>query len=108
MFLVFLSFFVTLYWLLQLGQVQFIEYFAPFFEAIKNITHLFYQRNVTVDFATIDFSFLIATFIFLIIAWVLNFAVEGIEILEEQYDFYCAGIRKKNEELFNIGLEKNV
>lgn len=104
--LVFLSFFVILYWLLQLGKVEFIQTFAPVFEAIKNAVHLFYQRNVVVDEATIDFSFLIATFIFLITAWVINFAVEGVEKLEEKYDDIHIEFKKRTEDVFNYTLAK--
>lgn len=103
---VFLSFFVVLYWLLQLGQVKFIEIFAPFFESIKNFAHLFYQRSVTLDTATIDFSFLIMTFVFLIAAWLLNFVIEATEKIEKKYDFIHAVIKQKAEELFNFKLEK--
>ena len=104
--LVFLSFFVVLYWILQLAGAKFIEVFAPFFEGIKAFIHTFYNRTVKIDQVSIDFSFLLATFIMLLIAQALKFLVEGIEFLEKKYDSIYNFFKKKSEGLFNIGLEK--
>ncbi len=104
--LIFLSFFVILYWLLQLGGATYLGPVAPFFEAIKDFTHIYYQRTIQVEEATIDFSFLIASFVFLIIVWLLKFIIEDIEIVEKRYDTIYENLRKKAEKLFNIGLEQ--
>lgn len=104
--LVFLSFFVILYWLLQLGGATFIGPIAPFFEQIRNITHLFYSRIVTMDQITVDFSFLIATFAFLFIAWILKFVINIIESIEDKYDAIYKYLKNRAEELFNFGLEQ--
>lgn len=104
--LIFLSFFTIFYWLLQLGGATFIEPFAPFFEWIKNITHLFYNRTVTVENVTVDFSFLIATFVFLLIVLGLKLVIQYIKILEEKYDYIYHQFKKKAENLFNLELEQ--
>lgn len=105
-FLIFLSFFVILYWLLQLGGATYLGPVAPFFEAIKNFTHLFYQRTVTVDEVTIDFSFLIAALAFLLVVWILRFIIEDVELVEEKYDSFYKSYKEKAEKLFNAGLER--
>lgn len=105
-FLIFLSFFVILYWLLQLGGATYLGPVAPFFEAIKNFTHLFYQRTVTVDEVTIDFSFMIAALTFLLVVWLLRFIIEDIELVEEKYDSFYKSYKEKAEKLFNAGLER--
>lgn len=104
--LIFLSFFIILYWILQLAGATFIEPFAPFFEGIKSITHIFYNRTVKVDTITIDFSFLVATFAVLLFAWGLKFVVECIEFAEKKYDSIYKYFKKKSEDLFNKGLER--
>lgn len=104
--LIFLSFFTILYWLLQLGGVTFIQPFAPFFEMIKNITHLFYSRTVKIDEVTIDFSFLIATFIFLLIVWGLKFVIEYVDFFEKKYDSIHKYLKNRREELFNFNLHR--
>jgi len=103
--LIFLSFFIILYWLLQLGGATFIQPFAPFFETIKDITHLFYARTVKVDEATIDFSFLVATFAILFVVWGLKFVIEAIKLLETKYDMIHNYLKRKAEDLFNFVLE---
>lgn len=105
-FLIFLSFFVILYWLLQLGGATYLEPVAPFFEGIKDITHVFYNRIVTIDEVSVDFSFLIAAFTFLLVVWILKFIIEDVELVEKKYDSACFAIREKSEKLFNVGLEK--
>lgn len=104
--LIFLSFFTILYWILQLAGATFIEPVAPFFEGIKSITHIFYNRTVQTGEVTIDFSFLLATFVFLLLAWGLKFVIEYIEFAEKKYDSIYKFFKKKYEDLFNIGLEK--
>lgn len=103
--LIFISFFTIFYWLLQLGKVEFIKTFAPFFETIKNITHLFYNRTVTVDQATIDFAFLIASLTMLLIVYGLKFLVEYVESAEEKLDAIYSKFKIKAEKIFNAGLE---
>lgn len=105
-FLIFLSFFVILYWLFQLGGATFVQFFAPFFESIKNFTHLFYNRVVTIDNISIDFSFLLDSFIFLGISWSLKYVIEVIERAERKYDDIYKYFRKKAEDLFNLGLQE--
>jgi len=104
--LIFLSFFIILYWLLQLGGATFIQPFAPFFETIKDITHLFYVRTVKVDEVTIDFAFLVATFAMLLLVWGLKFVIEFIETLEKKYDTAHKCLKQKRENAFNRTLEK--
>lgn len=104
--LVFLAFFTILYWFLQLGQATFIEPFAPFFESIKNITHMFYNRTVVIDKEAIDFSFLIASLVMIFLAWALKFAVEYVEFGEKKYDSIYKWIKQKAEAVFNLNLEK--
>jgi len=104
--LVFLSFFIVLYWLLQIAGATFIDIVAPFFEGIKAFIHTFYNRTVQIDQVSIDFSFLLATFIILLIAQLLKFLVEGIEFLEKKYDSIYKFFKNKAEKLFNISLEQ--
>ncbi|MFA7659227.1 MAG: hypothetical protein WCY19_07320 [Candidatus Gastranaerophilaceae bacterium] len=104
--LVFLSFFIILYWLFQLGEATFIKPFAPFFEGIKNIVHIFYFRTVKVDEIAIDFSFLIATFVLLFIVWGLRFVIEDVDLIEKKYDSIYNFLKKKVESIFNLTLEQ--
>ena len=104
--LIFLAFATILYWLLQLGGVTFIQPVAPFFEAIKGITHLFYLRTVKVDEVTIDFSFLVAAFVFLLVVWALKFVIEYVEFFEEKYDSIHKYLKKKREDVFNFALHR--
>lgn len=104
--LIFLSFFIILYWLFELGKAPFIAPFTPFFDSIKNFVHIFYQRTVTVDQATVDFSFLIATFIALIIVAGLKYLIEFTKDAEKKYDKIHNAIKKRTEDLLNITLEQ--
>ena len=103
-FLVFLSFATILYWILQIAQVSFITPVAPFFEAIKEITHIFYKRVVTIDEVSLDFSFLIVTFVMLLLVAGIKFIIEELEVLEKKYDNLFYRARKKEEDLFNAAL----
>lgn len=103
---IFLSFFIILYWLFQLGQATFIAPFAPFFEAIKEFVHQFYTRKVSVDQVTIDFSFLIASLSLLAIVAGIRFLIEQIHHLERKFDLFHYSAKKKREELFNLGLKQ--
>ncbi len=103
--LVFLAFFTTFYWLLQLGQVPFIQGVAPFFESIKDFVHIFYTRRVTIDAMTVDFSFLLATFAMLLTSWWLNPIIDFLKATEKNYDSTYKKFKKKTEELFNSNLE---
>lgn len=105
-FLVFLSFAVILFWLLQLWVPPFVERVAPFFNSIKDFTHLFYNRTVSIDEVVIDFSFLLDAIIFMIIVWALKFVVEQIEFVENQYESFYAKVKRKAEALFNVALEQ--
>jgi len=104
--LIFLSFFIILYWLFDLGKATWITPFAPFFDSIKAFVHTFYQRTVTVDEATVDFSFLIATFIALLIVWSLKYLIELIKNVEKNYDKIHRAIKKKTEDVLNMTLEQ--
>lgn len=104
--LIFLSFFVILYWLFQLGEATFIQVFAPFFEGIKDYVHLFYTRRVSIDQVTIDFSFLIAAFTFLAVVLALRLLIEQIHTLEGKFDIMHFAAKQKREELFNLGLKQ--
>lgn len=104
--LVFMSFFVILYWILQLAEVKFIEPVAPFFESIKAFIHIFYKRIVQMDNVSIDFSFLLAAFLALFISWGLQFVIELIEFAEKKYDNTYNYLKRKNEDSFNKDLEK--
>lgn len=104
--LVFLSFFVILYWVLQMAQISFIQPFAPFFQAIKNIIHLFYHRLITIDDVTVDFSLLVAVFIFLFIVWFLKIFIDWFEFVEKEYDKFFSKLRKKEEAFLNKQLEE--
>lgn len=104
--LVFLSFFIILYWLFQLGGATFIQPAAPFFDSIKDLVHLFYTRVVTIENESIDFSFLIATFALLFIVWCLKFVIEDVDMVEKRYDSTYKVIKQKAENLFNFTLEQ--
>lgn len=104
--LVFLAFFVILYWIFQIAGAKFIEVFAPFFESIKALMHTFYNRTVTIDQVSIDFSFLLASFIILLTAQGLKLLAESIEFLEKKYDNIHAYFKKEEEKLFNKTLER--
>lgn len=102
----FLSFATVLYWIFQLAGATFITPFAPFFEGIRNTTHLFYNRTIQSGEQAVDFAFLIAAFIFLGIVWGLKFAIEEIENAEEKYDDIYQKVKQKAEEHFNLQLER--
>lgn len=104
--LIFLSFFIILYWILQLAGATFIEPVAPFFEGIKSITHIFYNRTVKTDTVEIDFAFLMATFAILLFSGALKFVIEFVEFLETKYDSIYNYFKKKSEDSFNKGLEQ--
>lgn len=103
--LVFLSFSVVLYWIFELAQAPFIAPVAPFFEAIKNITHLFYNRTVAFGEESIDFSFLVFSLACLLTVFGLKFVIEGIESLEKKYDKLFYLTKKTEEKVFNAALE---
>lgn len=103
--LVFLSFAVILYWIFELAQAPFIAPVAPFFETIKSITHLFYNRITVIGGESMDFSFLVASFACLLIVFGLKFVVEGIEFLEKKYDRLFYLTKKTEEKVFNAALE---
>lgn len=104
--LVFLAFFVTLYWIFQIAGATFLTPVAPFFESIKSTVHFFYDRTVTIDQVSIDFSFLLASFICLIIAHLLKFLAEWLEKVEKKFDEMHEYLRQQVENSFNKNLEK--
>lgn len=104
--LVFLAFFVTLYWIFQIAGATFLTPVAPFFESIKATVHVFYNRTVAIDQVSIDFSFLLASFVCLIIAHLLKFVAEWFERIEKQFDTMHEYLRQQSEDLFNKKLEK--
>lgn len=80
--------------------------FAPFFEGLRNIVHLFYNKGITTDTNSVDFSFLIATIIFLLTALAIKFAIEFIEIFERKYELLQDSQRLRAEKRFNEELER--
>lgn len=104
-FLVFLAFFTVLYWFMQLWGFRFSGFVFDFFEGIKNFIHLFYNRVISTDEASVDFSFLIAAFIMLFISWGLKPATEQIKFAEEKYDSFYKKMKQKEEEIYNTLLE---
>jgi len=104
-FLVFWCFFIILYWILQIAQVKFIENFAMFFEPIKEVVHVFYNRDVIIDQVSVDFSFLYATFFLLLVAWGLKFFAEFIENTQKKYDEIHDFFKEKNEQVLNAQLD---
>jgi hypothetical protein len=105
-FLIFLSFFIILYWILQIAGMQFDDLFTLVFENIKNFTHLFYNRITTIGGASVDFSFLVATLSFLLIVWAINFMLQYIKLIEENYEKTHERLRQKNENTFNAELKR--
>lgn len=104
--LIFLCILMVSYWLADLARAPFIKPVAPFFEAIKNITHIFYNRTLVVGVLTVDFSLLVTTILVLIIAWVLKVVMENIEFSEQYYDIAYQKNKKKIEDSFNLKLKK--
>lgn len=104
--LVFLSLFIILYWVLQLAGLPFLQPFDLFFTILKSIIHLFYNRTVQINNISIDFSFLIAVFILLIIAWGIKFVIDFVNYIEKKFDSIYKVFKQKNENEFNIDLEK--
>lgn len=103
--LIFLSFATTLYWILEIAKVPFIAAVAPFFNAIEDFVHVFYNRQSVIDNVSIDFSFFIAALSMLLIVWLLKFVVEAIEFLEIRYDSLHKTLKNKAEASFNVNLE---
>ena len=102
--LVFLAFFIILYWILNIGKIDLYPSISHFFESIKAFMHLFYKRVVVIDGKTIDFSFLVAAFLCLAIAWGLKFIVECIRDFEIKYFEIKESLEKKAEDIFNKNL----
>lgn len=105
--LVFFTFFMVTYWIFEIAQAPFIANFTPFFGAIKDFIHTFYSRGTVVDEVRLDYSFLVLSIILLVICWLLKFVVEFLEKMEEKYENTHKILKGKEEELFNINLEKN-
>lgn len=104
--LIFLSLFVIAYWFLSIAGTPIIQPVAPFFEGIKNLVHLFYNRPVAIDKAVLDFSLIVAAIIFLLFVLGIKFVIEFIEIAEEKYDVVYKTYKKHTEKVFNAQLEK--
>ena len=103
--LVFLAFATCLFWIFQLAQVPFIQVVAPFFESIRDFVHIFYTRRVTIDAMTVDFSFLIATFMMLLTSYGLNFVADYFKGIEKKYDSIYRRFKAKSEKNFNAKLK---
>lgn len=104
--LVFLAFFVTLYWIFQIAGATFLTPVEPFFESIKSTVHIFYNRTVAIDQVSIDFSFLLASFVCLLIAHLLKFLAEWLERVEQKYDEVHEYLKQQAENIFNKKLER--
>lgn len=104
--LIFLSLFVIIYWFLSIAGAPIIQPVAPFFEGIRNLVHLFYNRPVSIDKAVLDFSLIVAAIIFLLFVLGIKFVIEFIEIAEEKYDVVYKTYKKHAEKVFNAQLEK--
>lgn len=103
---IFLCFFINLYWVLQLAGATFIQPVAPFFEAIRQMAYFFNPKIVNANGVTIDFAFLEATIFILAFVWGLKIFIELLEFLGKKSDAIHKKVKKKNEELFNLKLEK--
>lgn len=104
--LIFLSFFIILYWFLQVIGATFIQPVSPFFESIKSFIHIFYSRIVQMDKVTIDFSFLLATILVLLISMGVKSIINFVESAKEKFELLHISLKRKSEEKFNIRLEK--
>lgn len=104
--LIFLCFLVLIYWVFQVMGAEFIKPVAPFFDGIQNFIHIFYTRKVETGGYSVDFSFLLATFLFLVISWSIKFVIEFVEVTEKNFDLAHKVLKKKSEESFNIHLER--
>lgn len=104
--LIFLCILMVAYWFSELARVPFIKPVAPFFEAIKNITHIFYNRTLVVGEITLDFSLFVATILVLIVVWVLKVLMENIVFYEQYYDIAHKKHKKKVEDSFNLKLQE--
>lgn len=105
--LVFLAFFSVIYWILKLAQAPFVVHFAPFFEGINSFVHLFYNRTVEYEEATVDFSFIIASLLMIGTAWVLSLVKGVVKTIEEHFDVAAANLKSKKEASFNKKLESH-
>lgn len=104
--LIFISFAVILFWFAELVNPKGVEFFAPFFNSIRDFIHLFYTRRVDSGGVLIDFSFLLAAFIMLGISYCLNFFIDVVSNFEKQFDKLHQTIKRKTEDTFNNDLEK--
>ncbi len=104
-FLVFWCFFIILYWILQIANVPFIQNVAVLFEPIKDVVHIFYNKDVVINQISVDFSFLYATFFILLFAWGLKFFAEFIENTGEKYEEIHDFIKEKTETVLNMQLD---
>ena len=105
--LIFLAFFTILYWILELAQVPWVTQFSFIFEPIKTFTHTFYNRTLYSSGSPVDFAFLIASFVMLLIVWALNFLISIFEKAEAKYDKIHSVLRKREEDEVNAELSKN-
>lgn len=104
--LVFLCFFTIFYWILELAGVDFIKFAAPFFEFIKNTVHIFYNKTTLINGKELDFVFLVAVVVFLLVIWWLKFVIDFMEVLETKFEKIYEHLRKREEKIFNENLEK--
>lgn len=104
--LVFLSFFVVIFWIFQIGQVAMAPWLVSFFESIKSFIHLFYNRIIVIDGKQLDFSFLVSAVLNLTIVWLLKFVIEHIREVEKNYFKIKRSVEKRAEDVFNMNLER--
>ena len=103
--LIFLSFAILLYWILEITKVPFAAQFTPFFDTLKGLVHIYYQRKSVIDGVEIDFSFLLLTFIFLLVVMSTRFLIEYIKAIETKFDSIHNQIKINVEKSFNKKLE---
>lgn len=104
--LVFLSFFVIIFWVLELAQAPFIAPVLPFFESIKTFVHLFYNRLVVFGDVQIDFSFLVASIFFMFLSWSLTFVISFLELTRIKLKEIYIAQKQREEKSFNKQLNQ--
>ena len=101
-----LSFFIILYWVLELNHVNFPALIDSFFTNIKALVIYFYSKKILVNGTPVDFSYFFAAVSCLIIAWLMNFVISGIYYLEGLYEKFNSTLKRGEEKKFNKKLEK--
>lgn len=104
--LVLFVFLMVFYWILEIVNVPFIVAFAPFFNSVKDFIHIFYDRVVVIQGASVDFSFVIFSFVLFAVVWALKQVKRFVEKVESVVEDAYSSIKRKEEELFNKELER--